>query len=122
MLRYVLKVNAASCALFGILFLFTTASAGAIIGDPPTLLLQVLGGGLIINAVLLFGTSLKQQPMRAAVLFFALGDALWVVATLTLIAMSLWITTPLGIILSLGVAAFVGLCGAMQWKLAPPNI
>ena len=122
MLNHVLRVNAASCTLFGSLFAFAAPAVAYIVGDPPILLLQVLGGGLLLNAALLFWTSRKPHPDRVSVLFFALGDALWVAATLVLIGTGWWITTLIGITLSLGIAALVGICGVLQWKLAPGRI
>ena len=41
MLNHVLRVNAASCTLFGLLFVFAAPAIAHIVGDPPTLLLQV---------------------------------------------------------------------------------
>jgi hypothetical protein len=122
MIIHVLRANAASCALFGTLFAFTAPTVANIVGDPPILLLQVLGVGLLLNAALLFWTSTKPHPDRFSVLSFALGDALWVAATLALIGSGLWITTPTGLVLSIGVAAFVGVCGVLQWKIAPGHI
>lgn len=119
MLKYVLRANAASCALFGFVFYFATETTANVIGNPPTLLLQLLSAGLLVNAVLLIWTSMARHPNRNSVLFFALGDAIWVVATLALIGAGLWITTPAGFAWSMGVAAFVGICGVLQWKFAP---
>lgn len=121
MLINVLRLNAASCALFGVLFFLAAPVVAMTIGDPPDLLLQILGVGLVVNATFLLWTSAKIPPDRKSVLFFAFGDAIWVVATLALIATGLWITTPVGIVLSAGVAMFVGGCGYFQWKLAPQN-
>lgn len=122
MLNHVLRANAASCALFGVLFSLAAPAVAHTIGDPPTLLLQVLGIGLLVNATLLFRTSTRPTPDRFSVLFFALGDAIWFVATLGLVVTGLWITTPTGLALSIGVAAYVGGCGFLQWKLAPTHL
>ena len=121
MLNHVLRANAVSCTLFGLLFSLAAPSVANTIGNPPTLLLQVLGVGLLVNAAFIFWTSTRPTPNRTCVLFFALGDAIWVVATLALVGAGLWITTPTGLALSIGVAAFVGGCGFFQWKLAPAH-
>ncbi|MGB7240720.1 MAG: hypothetical protein WBC93_01365 [Sulfitobacter sp.] len=119
MLKQVLRANAASCALFGALFTFAAPATAEIVGTPPILVLQLLGAGLLINSVMLVWTSLRAQPDRLSVLAFALGDAIWVAATSALLIFGLWITTPSGIIAAIGIAAFVGACGLLQWKLAP---
>jgi hypothetical protein len=119
MLKRVLRANAASCVLFGSLFAFAGPAAAKLVGSPPILLLQLLGAGLLINAAMLVWTSLRAQPDRVSILTFALGDAIWVVATALMLIAGLWITTASGVIWAVGVAVFVGACGALQWKLAP---
>ncbi|MDG1531267.1 MAG: hypothetical protein P8Q99_07920 [Paracoccaceae bacterium] len=119
MLYKVLKTNAASCLLFGVLFLIAPVVVANALGNPPVLLLQILGLGLIGNGLLILWAASKPVPNRAAVLFFVFGDAIWVVATLILILTGLWITTALGILLSIAVAIFVGGCGFLQWRLLP---
>lgn len=119
MLKYVLMANAMSCALFGALFVFAAPTTASWVGSPPVLVLQLLGAALLINAALLIWVSLQQQPNHLAVLFFSLGDAVWVVSTLVLLVTGVWITTTWGVVWSLAVAAFVGTCGLLQWKLVP---
>lgn len=119
MLKRVLIVNAASCVFFGALFTFAGPATAELIGTPPVLLLQLLGVGLMANAVMLVWASLRTQPDRISILAFALGDAIWVAATAILLISGLWITTTSGIIWAIGIAIFVGVCGALQWKLAP---
>lgn len=119
MLKQVLRANAASCMFFGALFAFAGPATANLVGTPPVLLLQLLGVGLMVNAVMLVWTSLRAQPDRLSILAFVLGDAIWVVATAALLITGLWITTASGVIWAAGTAAFVGACGALQWKLAP---
>lgn len=119
MLKFVLLSNGISCAFFGALFLAMPIAITGFIGDPPVLLIQVLGAGLIINALLLFINGLKAQPPRKKVIAFAIGDGIWVLITAVLLIAGLWITTPQGMIASIAVAIFVGLCGFAQWRLAP---
>jgi hypothetical protein len=121
MLKQVLRANAASCAFFGALFAFAGPATAEFTGNPPVLLLQILGTGLLINAMMLIWKSLSAHPDRSSILVFALGDAIWVVATAALLIAGLWITTPGGIYWALGIATFVGACGLLQWKLAPVN-
>lgn len=119
MLRLVLRANAASCGLFGAIFVFFGPATSAFVGDPPVMLLQLLGIGLSLNAAALVWTSMRAKPDRFLVLAFALGDLIWVLATLVLLLGGLWISTPGGTAWATCVAAFVGACGALQWKLAP---
>lgn len=117
MLKTVLLLNALSCALFGIIFVAMPIAASNFIGNPPILLLQILGAGLVVNAVLLVVTALKKDPSRIKIITFAIGDGIWVLTTAILLLAGLWITTPQGILWSIGVAIFVGLCGLAQFRL-----
>ncbi len=119
MLNLVLLGNAASCALFGALFLFDGADIAVFLGDPPVWLVRVIGAGLLANAVFLIVTGMRAEPPRRDVLSFAIGDAAWVLATIVLLGAQLWITTSLGMLWAIGVGLFVGLCGLAQWRLAP---
>ena len=116
MLKSVLFANAASCALFGVLFLTSAGSTAAFLGDPPIWLLRALGAGLLFNAAHLIYSARMESPGRLLVLYFIFGDALWVLATVGLITSGLWITTITGMAAAVAVAAFVGLCGFGQWR------
>ncbi len=122
MLKQTLQANAASCLVFGAIFAFAAKTTADYVGNPPVLLLQVLGAGLLVNAVLLGWTSLRTNPDRLSILTFAIGDALWVATTIVLLIAGLWITTTTGIIWSIAIAAFVGTCGVLQWRLAPKSV
>lgn len=121
MLKVVLAANAASCLLFGGIFLLAGTEIAALLGDPPVWLVRATGIGLLANAIYLAVTASKAEPARRDVLSFVIGDAAWVVATLVLLATGLWITTPAGIAWALGVGLFVGLCGLAQWRLVPAS-
>ncbi len=119
MLKPVLLANAVSCLGFGLVFLLFAQATAAFLGDPPPLLLRLLGAGLVINAGLLIHAALRARPRRIDVMFFAIGDFLWVLATAALLTLGLWVTTPTGIAAAIAVAVFVGLCGGLQWRFAP---
>ena len=119
MLKHILRVNAASCALFGAIFVLAAPATAEMIGNPPVLMLQILGAALLTNSALLIWTSTRRQPDRVSILFFSLGDALWVAGTAGLLLAGFWITTAAGIAWSITVAAFVGTLGILQWKFAP---
>lgn len=119
MLKHILRANAASCGLFGAIFVLAAPATANLIGDPPSLALQLLGIMLLGNAALLIWTSTLEQPNRETVLLFALGDLLWVAGTAVLLIAGYWITTTSGVAWSLSVAVLVGTFGFLQWKLAP---
>lgn len=119
MLKAVLILNALSCAIFGAIFCLKTEGVVNFIGNPPHFFIQILGVGLIINAILLLFTAVQAKPKRRDVIYFSLGDAAWVVFTGVLIIGGIWINNSEAIYWSLAVASFVGLCGGFQWLLAP---
>ena len=115
-LKTIMFANAASCIGFGATFaLFPSAVAGFLSASPaPSWLLLGLGVMLIGNGILLIWLGMQQLPRTEAVVFFSLGDFAWVLATLALIALGIWITTTAGIIAALAVAAMVGYFGVAQ--------
>lgn len=119
MLKSVLVANATSCAVFGVIFVLMAPTIASILGSPPILLLYLLGAGLLVNAALLLFEVRQASPRRYSVLFFVIGDAIWVLTSVGLVAAGLWITTPAGIIWALCIAVFVGGCGVLQVALAP---
>lgn len=119
-LATVLRLNAASCLSFGLIFLAAPWNVAAFLGTAPVWLIVSLGVGLIGNGVLLWLSAREARaPKRAEVLFFCLGDLGWVVMTLALILTGLWITTPAGQGVALIVALAVGAMGWMQWQALP---
>lgn len=119
-LATVLRLNALSCLGFGALFFVAPAAVAAARGTPPAWFIAVLGAGIIGNGVLLW-LSVRggRTPRRAEVLFFSMGDAGWVVATLVLILAGVWIVTPGGRIAAIIVAVMVGALGFAQWRRFP---
>lgn len=121
-LATVLRLNALSCLGFGLVFLLAPGAVATALGTPPGWVIAALGAGLLGNALLLW-LSVRggRAPRRAEVLFFSLGDAGWVVATLALILGGVWIVTPGGRIAALAVAAMVGALGLAQWRRLPKS-
>ncbi len=119
MLKPILIANAASCLGFGALFLLEAGATATTLGSVPVIVLQVLGAGLLVNGLHLLWAARQDQPSHLLVLYFVAGDAAWVLATLVLLASGIWITTTLGTILALSVAAFVAVCGLGQIRYAP---
>ncbi len=115
----VLRLNALSCIAFGLIFLLmpTTITHFLSQSEPmPMMFLLILGAGLIINGLHLIITSLKTSPKRNLILYFSVGDFLWVVFTLTLILTQTWITTTEGIMAALIISVLVGGFGILQLR------
>ncbi|MEM9420930.1 MAG: hypothetical protein AAF986_00240 [Pseudomonadota bacterium] len=117
MLKTVLVANATSCAVFGLMFLVKAPSVSAFLGSVPTWLLYPIGAGLLVNAVLLLLEAKQIIPDPRNVRGFAIGDGIWVLVSIALVATGTWITTQSGTIWTLGVASFVGACGFLQFSL-----
>jgi hypothetical protein len=73
-----------------------------------------LGAALLANGAHLLLASARTRPLPAEILWFAMGDMAWWLATLALIAAGVWITTPTGIALGLLVAFVVAVLGQAQ--------
>ena len=119
MLRPVLLLNSASCLLFGMIFVMAPAASASFIGDPPELIVRIIGYGLLVNGLHLASAFLRNIPPRWEVLYFVFGDAIWVLVTIFLVGSGIWINNPPGQISAIAVALFVGMCGWLQWKNAP---
>ena len=113
----ILRANAASCLIFGLVFAVWPSEVAAFLGDPPGWLILVTGLGLIPYGLLLLWTA-RGRVTATDLRLFALGDAAWVAITLVLIPAGIWITTANGIAAALAVAAMVGTFGVIQWYLA----
>jgi len=116
-LNHVMKANAISCIVFGSIFLIMPAMVitflSADIPAPKTIIL-ILGIGLIVNGLHLIWASLKPIPSKALVLYFSIGDFIWVLASISLVLFGIWITTTAGVITTLTVSAMIGFFGIFQ--------
>lgn len=116
MLRLFLLANAVSCAGFGLLFLIFPTKSAAFIGTPPIALVGLTGAVLAINALLLAMTAWRWRDNVTLIWFFVLGDIGWVVATVLLLGLGLWIQGPAATTLAALVAALVGALGYGQYR------
>lgn len=119
-LSLILRLNATSCFIFGLLFTLRAAEIVRFLSPHaslPTWLVIFLGACLILNGIHLLLTSFQAQPAKLVILYFSLGDILWVLATIVLIALQYGITSFAGIVASLLVAVMVGTFGSMQLYL-----
>lgn len=116
-LKTVLRMNATSCIIFAIIFLLMPTEVASFLGQnkaAPELLLLVLGLILLTNGLHILWVSWQLKPNKYLVLYFAVGDFIWVVASIILVSLGIWVTTTLGIFISLLVATMVGTFGVLQ--------
>lgn len=114
LLKTALVLNASSCIFFGILFVAAGSSVNSFIGNNIIWLTPIVGAILIFNGCHLLFASKRANPMCPEILYFIAGDLAWVVASIVLISLGVVITTKLGAIVSLSVAAMVGFFAVLQ--------
>ncbi|MGJ8679746.1 hypothetical protein [Paraglaciecola sp.] len=118
-LHSVMRANAISCILFGLLFSILPSQVATFLSpqqSAPYLVVLILGLVLIVNGLHLLWAASKEKPNKYLVWYFSAGDFIWVMGSLGLIVANLWITTSLGIAATIVVAITVGLFGVMQLK------
>lgn len=113
-LNNILRINAASCLGFGMVFLVGSGAVSAFLGTIPTQVLIAIGVGLVVNGLHLGLASLRAAPRRAEIIWFSLGDLFWWMGSLLLVASAVWITTPIGLVSVLLVAMAVAALGVSQ--------
>ena len=109
-LNLVMRINALSCITFGLIFLAIPDQVSgflATVSPAPVTILYILGVGLIINGLHLFWASRKVRPGKALVNYFSIGDFIWLLASIGLVAMEVWIDTAAGVLATLAVAFVV---------------
>lgn len=113
-----MRLNAASCVSFGLLFIVASNAVAMFLGEVPQVVIIALGFGLLGNGAHLIGASGRTEIRAKEVIWFSLGDFTWWLATLALIVADFWITTFWGIIVAVMVATIVaGLGVAQLWIL-----
>ena len=115
-----MRINAASCLIFGALFVLAPATVGSFLAEKtpaPELYILILGVVLLINGLHLLWASIRTQIGKYLVWYFSSGDMLWVIASLALLLAKLWVTSPAGILTTILVALLVGFLGVMQLRL-----
>lgn len=116
-LNHVMKANAVSCIAFGLIFLIIPSDVNMFLStdmSAPKTILLILGAGLIVNGLHLIWASLKPRPSKLLVLYFSIGDYIWVLASISLLLLGVWITTTAGVITTLIVSTMVGVFGTLQ--------
>lgn len=116
-LSSVMKANAVSCIGFGIVFFFLSEDVINFLTtskQAPKGVISVLGFVLFFNGLHLIWASFKIMPSKLLVLYFSVGDFIWVISTSYLLLTGLWITTSKGIAMTIVVSLMVGLFGLLQ--------
>ncbi len=114
----ILRCNAASCLLFGIAFAVAPVWISHLIGNSAPFILRIIGLGLAFHGLHLLLASYRSRVICPEVIYFILGDIGWVLATIALLALGIGITSSLGIVCFLLIAAMVGTLGFLQFKYA----
>lgn len=114
-LRTVLRINAATSLPTGLLALVAAPWVGDGIGVESTLLIRLVGAGLVVFAVDVLLVAASDRVTTLAKLVSA-ADLAWVAGTLVLVAAGAFST--LGAALMLAVAAVVGTLGITQLRLS----
>lgn len=116
-LKNVMRSNSASCLLFGTLFSVYPNDVANFLSNSspaPKMLIFSLGLILVLNGLHLLWASQYHRQNQRLILYFSMGDFLWVIGSILLIFSGLWITSTEGKLASTFVAVLVGLFGAFQ--------
>lgn len=113
-LQFALRLNAASCIVFGTAFVLFAPEVSGFLGTMPDPLLFALGLVLLVNGGHLAWASVRERPIWGEVLWFSLGDMFWWLGSLALLATGFWISTPAGIFGAWAIAIAVGFLGLWQ--------
>ncbi|MFT5674975.1 MAG: hypothetical protein ACI808_000904 [Paraglaciecola sp.] len=116
-LSNIMRVNAFSCIGFGITFFLFPGKVGSFLSSDmkiPEVILLFLGVGLFFNGIHLLWASFGSTPSKKVVLYFSIGDYIWVIGTSYLLLFGIWITTPMGIWVTILVSGLVGAFGILQ--------
>lgn len=115
-LATLLWVNAATCLGTGAVFLAAPGAVARFLGAVPAMALVLLGIVLVLHGAHL-ALAGRRGPLPWQVWFFSLGDGLWVIATIAILADGTWITTAPGVAVASATAVVVGIMGALQVQL-----
>jgi hypothetical protein len=117
-LRAILRLNAASCLGFGLVFVAAPGAVAGFLGPAPWGAILLIGVALVVNGIHLVIAARRPRPSRAEVIWFSLGDLAWWLMSLGLIASGTWVTSPAGVVATALVAAAVAGLGLGQlWHL-----
>ncbi len=115
LLKSTLVLNATSCLVFGILMTVKSESINVFLENPISWVTPVVGIALIVNGGHLFLAGRRQQLIPFEIIYFIVGDFLWVLISFSLIASGAIIVSMRGIVVSSLIALMVGLFGVLQY-------
>ena len=118
-LKNTLLANAASCIIFGIIFVTIPNIVATFLSEeaPVTpIILKLLGGILIFNGLHLTWAAKRENLHKLWIIYFSTGDFLWTLGTAILITSNLWITDINGVIASIITSIIVATFGGLQIK------
>lgn len=122
-LRWTLRVNVATCALFGAIFLYHPSAVSAYLGTLPPQSLRMLGAALLIHSAHLLLGSMRKKLLNWEICYFSAGDILWFLGSLTLLVSTGYISTRAGVSATILVACLVASIGLCQlWYLAESEV
>ena len=116
-LKNIMRLNATSCLFFGLILSLAPQKVAIFLSHSnpaPNWLILSLGVILVFNGAHLIWSSFLNSPSRLLVLYFSVGDFIWVIASLSLVVLGLWVTTGFGIFTTLMIAILVGVFGLLQ--------
>lgn len=115
-LRPLLAIDAATCAVMGLVLNIAAAPLAALTGLPAALL---GAAGLSLLPIALFMALVAWRPHPAAVRLVVLGNAAWVAASLLLVVPTGWVApTTLGIAFVLAQALAVAVLALLEQAAA----
>ncbi len=112
--RIMLKINAFTCASFGATFMVFPLEVSTLLGQVPMSIITLLGVALIVNAGHLVFVSFKKTIHKLEVYYFSTSDQIWFLASLALLMMTDWVSTPIGVWVTVVVAIMVSVIGLAQ--------
>ncbi len=123
--QIILKLNGLNCILFGMLFVMMPEPILTFLSstDPmPKAVLLAIGVVLNLNGLFLMWLGSRPQPHPVLVKLVALGDFIWVLASVVLLVMQRWITESNGVAVTGLLAILVGWLGWQQWRYAARTV
>lgn len=117
-LKLIMGMNALSCLLFGTIFIFWASPTTLFISGATNFdwLIRIVGFLLILNGLHLISAVVRNKLHKLEVLYFSVGDGIWVLATVIFVTMGWLIVTWKGIICAILIAVMVGMFGLLQFK------
>lgn len=112
-----MRTNAISCLGFGVLFVLLPKLVANFLGGAsaaPQIVILILGVLLVVNGLHLLWASRAALPHKYLILYFSIGDFIWVIVSMGLVASGVWITTLGGVLAACAIAVMVGLFGVRQ--------